>query len=124
MRKGTTFRKNKDVRKSQREKVFDYIKKGEASTQEIQFGTRIKIHSLTGRLAELEQDGLIYQRGKFIPEKGQPFTIWSATPYELIPLRKAENWNKRLILWLEKGKRNGFVTQKELNELKRQTVIF
>lgn len=125
MRKGTAYRKNKELRKRQKEQVFDFIKASESvTTYDLYKAMNFKQSSVTGRLSELEQEGLIYQKGKFIPEIGRPCTTWGATPSELIEARKNENWNKRLTLWLQKGKNNGFVTNKELNQLKAQHTLF
>ena len=126
MRKGTAFRKGKDQRKLLKEVVFEAIQKEDKGihTSELLFSTGLKHQTLTARLSDLEQEGRIYQKGIFSTDKQRSFTIWQVTPTELIDRRKEENWNKRLLLWLNKGKRNGFVTQKELDQLKKQTKIF
>ncbi len=125
MRKGTAFRKHKATRVNQCEKVLNLIKDaGKITTYDLYKVSGMKHESVAGRLADLEQAGLIYQSGAFVPEIGRPCTIWKATPAELVEARKVENWNKRLVLWLEKGKRNGFVTAKELNVLKKQSSLF
>lgn len=128
MRKGTAFRKKKSTRVTIRQRVFNAIKekRGGVSTHELRMLLGIQIHSISGRLSELEQAGLIYQKGVSLDLHNGRMncTIWQATPKNLIEARKQENWNKRLILWLEKGKRNGFVSKKELNGIKSQTTLF
>lgn len=125
MRKGTAFRKLTERRELHRDKILNLVQsKGEITTYEIYDTLKIKRSSITGRLSELEQAGLIYQKGKFVKEKGAPCTIWKQTPPEAIEARKTENWNKRLIAWISKGKRNGFISEKELNQLKKQSTLF
>lgn len=125
MRRGTAYRKRKKQRKIIRERVFDYIKtNGEVSTYKIRRALNLKMQTLTGRLSELEQDGLIYQRGVFFPEIGRPCTTWQETPSELVEARKTENWNKRLVLWVQKGRNNGFISEKEEKLFKKQSTFF
>ena len=126
MRKGTAVRKLKEQRKIQKQIVFEAIQKEPLGihTNELIFKTKLKHQSLTARLSDLEQAGLIYQKGLFSREKGKPFTVWQITPAEAIEHRKSENYNKRLLMWLNKGKRNKFVSQKELDFLKKQTSLF
>lgn len=125
MRKGTAFRKFKEVRATQKEQVLDFIKKNESiCTSDLIVRLKMKHQTVTGRLSELEQDGLIYQSGWIKKDGKSSYTIWKVTPIELIGARKTENWNKRMILWLEKGKRNGFISEKETNLLKKQSTLF
>lgn len=76
MRKGTAFRKHKETRIKQKERVLEVIKaQGEVTTYRLYELLAMKPQSLTGRLSDLEQEGLIYQKGRFIPEAGKPCTI-------------------------------------------------
>lgn len=125
MRKGTAYRKGKEKRKSLREKVFDLIQeKGEISTSEISETMGVKIHSISGRLSELEERGLIYQKGQKHHKEQEAYTVWQITPVELIEQRKAENWNKRMVIWLQKGLNNGFINKKQFSELDKQGKLF
>ena len=125
MRKGATFRKFKKERETLREKVFSFIQKNEPiCTNDVIVRLRMKHQTATARLSELEQEGRIYQRGVIKKENKRAHTIWGITPLELVQVRKVENWNKRLNLWLAKGQRNGFVAKKDLANLKKQNVLF
>lgn len=128
MRKGTAYRKLKSQRETIRDKVFAYIKsvRGGVSTYQIRDELNLKAHTLSGRLSELEQSGLIYQKG--ITEqtvKGvRSVSIWQHTPKKAVEARRVENHNKRMLLWFNKGKKNGFVTARQLNNIKSQTTLF
>lgn len=129
-RKGIAYRKGKAKRQTQLEKVFEFIQartvnpiKNGVSTDELVKLTKLKIHSLSARLADLEQDGLIYQNAKHSKD-GVTFTVWKTTPPELVELRRAENWNKRLALWIGKGLKNGFITKAELRYIERTGKLF
>jgi predicted transcriptional regulator len=129
-RKGRAYKKGKSKRKSQAEKVLEIIQfytKEEPqhgiSTDRLVEKTGLKIHSLSARLSELEQDGKIYQKAKHDLD-GTTYTVWSETPADLIGLRRAENWNKRMALWLGKGLKNGFITQKEFRVIDKQNTLF
>lgn len=129
-RKGVVYRAGKRKRQTQAEKVFIHIQKAteEAeqkgiSTDRLVKVTRLKIHSLSARLSELEQSGRIYQKARH-GLNGVTYTIWSETPTELIEARRAENWNKRFSLWLGKGLKNGFITKAELKLIDRTGRLF
>lgn len=102
MRKATTYRNQKAQRKSIKERVFNFILKNEKiHTKDIISKMRLKHQTVTARLSELEQEGLIYQICEHL--NNEPFTFWQITPAELIEPRKVENRNKRHELWVAKG---------------------
>lgn len=129
-RKGRAYKAGKQKRKTQEERVLELIQlytendpqKG-ISTDRLVSKTKLKIHSLSARLSELEQDGKIYQKARHNLE-GVTYTVWSATPPELVELRRAENWNKRLALWIGKGLKNGFISKNELRFIERTGKLF
>lgn len=129
-RKGRAYKAGKRKRQTQAEKVFNWIRQATEnttqkgiSTDRLVKVTGLKIHSLSARLSELEQDGKIYQKAKH-GAKGVVYTVWSETPPELVELRRAENWNKRLALWIGKGLKNGFLTKNELKYIDRTGRLF
>lgn len=129
-RKGRAYKKGNIKRKSQVERVFDLIKQASEkaeqkgiSTDQLVKRARLQIHSLSARLAELEQEGKIYQKAKH-GANGLIYTVWAETPADLVGLRRAENWNKRLSIWLGKGLKNGFITKKEFSLIDRQNKLF
>lgn len=126
MRKGAAFRRRKKERELIREKVFRIVQESKygVDTHEIARRARMKIHCISGRLSELEQEGRIYQRARVYKEQRHSCTIWQVTPAELIEARRAEVWNRRFLLWMEKGVRNGFVTRKDLDKVKKQATLF
>ena len=123
MRKKTAFRKLKKLRENQETRVYNAIKRsGNASTYELYGWLRIGKSSITGRLSDLEQKGLIYQQ---IRKEGyKTVTEWRATPSQLVDLRRAENWNKRAQIWFTKGVKNGFITNEEVKQFKKQSKLF
>lgn len=126
-RKGRAYKNGKENRKTQREKVFELIKRFTDTsdgilTQTLVNITGIKIHSLSARLAELEQAGEVYQRVYL--KNNSSFTIWKSTPPELVEKRRAENWNKRQAIWINKGIKNGFISKKELLLISTQSKLF
>jgi DNA-binding HxlR family transcriptional regulator len=125
-RKGRAWNGIKPVRLPIKKKVFNLIEYRDIdgiSTEELTKALKIKIHSLSARLAELEQDGKIYQAAK-ISKENEVYTVWKATPLNLIELRRAENWNKRFSLWIGKGLNNGFLTRSELKHIDRSLKLF
>lgn len=123
MRKKDAYEQIKPQRKSLKEKVLEAIHDNKGlTTYELVNKLSLKIHSLSARLAELEQDGLIFQSDRIIGEK--TFTFWNVTPYDLIEAYKVNDWNKRGLIWLQKGLNNGFITKKELDLLKKQSKLF
>lgn len=123
MRKKDAFEQIKPQRKTLKEKVLEAIHDNNGlTTYGLVSVLGLKIHSLSARLAELEQDGLIYQSDKI--EGNKTFTFWNVTPYDLIEAYKANDWNKRGLIWLQKGLKNEFITKKELDVLKKQSKLF
>lgn len=128
MRKGTAFRNNKEKRETIRDRVFALIssKRKGISTYQVKAELSLRIHTLSGRLSELEQAGLIYQKGRAdMSIYGiRSVTIWQRTPKELIEARRVENYNKRRMLWVNKGLKNKFMTAQEMSKVKTQGKLF
>lgn len=129
-RKGRAYKNGKENRKTQKEKVFGLINictyegiLDGIDTDELVKLSGLKIHSLSARLSELEQDGRIYQNAKH-SENGVTYTVWKATPLEMVENRRAENWNKRQAIWINKGIKNGFISKKELLLISTQSKLF
>lgn len=123
MRKKTAFRKLKKTRETQEKRVYNAIvRMGEASTYQLYNCLKMGRSSVTGRLSDLEQKGLIYQQVR--REDDRTMTEWRVTPPQLIELRRAENWNKRQQIWFLKGVKNGFISKDEVKQFKKQNKLF
>lgn len=126
MRKGTAFRKGKTQRKTIRQVVFEIVKgaKYGVDTHEVARLAGRKIHSISGRLSELEQEGVIYQKARVYKELRQSCTVWQVTPKELIEARRVEVQNRRLERWMNAGVKNGFVSRVQASRIKAQPTLF
>ena len=123
MRKGRVYKRHKATRKTQRERILILISEKEIDTISVAKKMKLTNQIASARLSELEQLGLIYQKAKH-RDDGRVCTIWKTTPSELVELRRNENWNKRFAIWISKGLKNGFISNKELRYIERTGKLF
>lgn len=90
-------------------KLLGYIAEKPCSLQELRNATTIVHQTITARLSELEDMGLI-KKGSRI--KGQPFSIFHYVkdPAERIRLQRKKAAERRQ-KWVDLGKKNGWVKQ-------------
>ena len=106
-----------EVKKSKREtikeKVLNCFSKDNYWTSfEIQmFLNYRELTTVSRRMAELENDGLIYQTGSSKKTNGNHYAIYTKTPAEEIEARKLNRWNERKADWIQQGINFGYINK-------------
>lgn len=104
-----------EVKKSKREtikeKVLSCFDKDKNWTSfEIQmFLDYRELTTVSRRMAELENDGLIYQTGSSIKTNGNHYAIYMKTPAEQIEAQRLKRWNERKADWIQQGINFGYI---------------
>lgn len=76
--------------------------------------------TVSRRLSELENDGLIYQTGSTIEVDGTFYAIYKLTPKHEISDKRFNRWKSRRIDWIQQGINFGYITKEESNLINKQ----
>jgi predicted transcriptional regulator len=69
--------------------------------------------TVSRRMAELENDGLIYQTGSTVKANENIYAIYKLTPFEEIADKRFKRWKSRRIDWIKQGLNFGYITKEE-----------
>jgi hypothetical protein len=114
------FDKSKqEKRESLRSKILNvFINDDILTSLEVQkkLGLR-ELVTVTRRMAELENDGFIYQTGSSIKVNDTHYAIYKLTSPNEIEAKRVERWKSRRIDWLQQGVNFGYITKDEMKDL-------
>jgi hypothetical protein len=110
------FDKSKqEKRETIREKLLSCFKDVNVWTSfELQMHLGYKdLTTVSRRLAELENDGLIFQTMEIEIVNGNSYAIYKLTPSLEIEEKRYNRWKSRRIDWLQQGVNFGYITKDE-----------
>lgn len=71
------------------------------------------LSTVSRRLAELENDGLVFQTGSTVKVNDTMYGIYKLTPSHEIETRRFNRWHSRRIDWIQQGLNFGYITKEE-----------
>lgn len=75
---------------------------------------------VTRRMAELENDGLIYQTGSVIKTNSTFYAIYKLSKPSEIEEKRFKRWQTRRLEWIQQGINFGYITKEESQTLNKQ----
>lgn len=75
---------------------------------------------VTRRMAELENDGLIFQTGLVIKTNGTFYAVYKLSKPSEIEEKRFNRWKSRRIDWIQQGLNFGYITKEESQTLNKQ----
>ena len=112
----------KKQRESLRNKVLSCFNTVDVWTSfEIQMHLGLsELVKVTRRMAELENDGLIYQTGSIEKTNGTFYAVYKLSkPFE-IEEKRFKRWQTRRLEWIQQGINFGYITKEESQTLNKQ----
>jgi hypothetical protein len=112
----------KKQRESLRNKVLSCFNTVDVWTSfEIQMNLGLsELVKVTRRMAELENDGLIYQTGSIEKTNGTFYAVYKLSkPFE-IEEKRFKRWQTRRLEWIQQGINFGYITKEESQTLNKQ----